>query len=283
MPPASREDQDTSPTSTHSSLTKKMREGLIAQQRMKRLSERDEVEKVAAMDRDKELHAVLKLICKIPDNRHCADCGAPFAFWASMPHGVFLCVHCAQLHRRFSHISSVKDAMSGTFTWYEDEVNVMKKNGNRVANAILLEKHPAGPAFRMDPAATDEVKLRFLQSKYELRLWAAHAYDILNSGHHRRRSAPAMQHERASGTPARLAAASKAPPPMYLESPLQGVAVPPGALLVSPRARRASTAIGTGLSKAAVAAVVQRGSDHHLRYGGKGDRGLKDFFAAWGL
>ncbi|CAN0579702.1 unnamed protein product, partial [Laminaria digitata] len=29
----------------------------------------------------------------------CADCGAPCADWASVPHGAFVCLNCAGQHR----------------------------------------------------------------------------------------------------------------------------------------------------------------------------------------
>jgi len=100
---------------------------------------RSEQAKAAAQATDKESHAELKRLSRLPGNDTCADCGAPFPGWASLPHGVFVCIDCAQVHRHIGrHISQVKAINTGTYLWHEDEVEVMRRGGNALVNAVLL-------------------------------------------------------------------------------------------------------------------------------------------------
>lgn len=120
----------------------------------------------AARKRDKATHTHLRKLAKRHGNARCADCGSNYPGWASLPHGVFLCIDCAQLHRRVGrHVSQVKAINTGTYLWHEDELNVMRTNGNALVNAMLLAHHPEG-------ARATAQDLAFVQDKYERRRWA---------------------------------------------------------------------------------------------------------------
>jgi hypothetical protein len=69
----------------------------------------------AARKVDKASHALLNKIRALPENSVCFDCTAPKPGWAALPHGVFVCIDCAQSHRNLGrHISQTKAINTGT-------------------------------------------------------------------------------------------------------------------------------------------------------------------------
>ena len=98
------------------------------------LSKRTKQDKADAQAKDKQSHALLRsLRSRCRANRECCDCTAQLTGWASLPHGVFLCIDCAQVHRNLgAHISKVKSCM-GTYLWCPDELERMKAIGNEKA------------------------------------------------------------------------------------------------------------------------------------------------------
>uniref|UniRef100_M4ELA4 Arf-GAP domain-containing protein n=1 Tax=Brassica campestris TaxID=3711 RepID=M4ELA4_BRACM len=79
-----------------------------------------------------------------PDNRVCADCGAPDPKWASANIGVFICLKCCGVHRSLgTHISKV---LSVTLDdWSDEEVDSMIEiGGNASANSIYEAFVPEG-------------------------------------------------------------------------------------------------------------------------------------------
>uniref|UniRef100_A0A7S2S1I9 Arf-GAP domain-containing protein n=1 Tax=Rhizochromulina marina TaxID=1034831 RepID=A0A7S2S1I9_9STRA len=144
---------------------------LAARAQLKRLNERTPEETEAARRADKATHQELKKLSREGENAKCADCGALYPGWAALPHGVFLCMNCAQVHRHLGrHISQVKAVNTGTYLWYPDELSVMRTVGNARANAISLGKAPRDLPRPHDKSSRDEV-LRFARAKYERKEW----------------------------------------------------------------------------------------------------------------
>ena len=86
---------------------------------------------------DKQSHAFLNQLRATPENAACFECSAPKPGWAVLPHGVFVCIDCAQLHRNLGrHISQTKAINTGTYLWLPDEIAVMRDVGNAVAAAV---------------------------------------------------------------------------------------------------------------------------------------------------
>eukprot|EP00051_Salpingoeca_urceolata_P031296 m.11109 g.11109 ORF g.11109 m.11109 type:complete len:256 (+) comp3931_c0_seq2:164-931(+) len=140
--------------------------------KVKGLSQRVPGEKEAAMKCDRESHQRLNALARLPGNRECADCSARHRGWASLPHGVFLCINCAQIHRRIGrHISQVKSYSSGTYLWYPDEIEAMAVMGNDNANAWYHAKKGAPRKPSQD--APVAVKEFYIRQKYEERKWFA--------------------------------------------------------------------------------------------------------------
>ncbi|XP_010537911.1 PREDICTED: probable ADP-ribosylation factor GTPase-activating protein AGD13 isoform X2 [Tarenaya hassleriana] len=102
-----------------------------------------------------------------PDNRVCADCGAPDPKWASANIGVFICLKCCGVHRSLgTHISKV---LSVTLDeWSDEEVDSMiEVGGNASANSIYEAFIPEG-CSKPRPDASHDQRMRFIRSKYEL-------------------------------------------------------------------------------------------------------------------
>merc|ERR1712146_544329 len=89
----------------------------------------------------------------------CADCGDPDNSWASVTHGVFLCIVCSDAHRAVgTHITKMKGC-TGTYLWGPDELDKMKSIGNRKADVLYGSN-------KVSPDASKAEKQRFVESKY---------------------------------------------------------------------------------------------------------------------
>jgi hypothetical protein len=139
---------------------------------VKGYSTRTPDDKTAAHACDKATHAELRKLRQAnPANKCCADCTASLTGWASLPHGVFLCIACAQVHRSLGrHMAQVKSFSSGTYLWYPDEVDAMRQMGN--SNAAKLYASPAkGAPQRPDEHASAHTKEQYIRNKYERLKW----------------------------------------------------------------------------------------------------------------
>lgn len=137
---------------------------------IKGLCDRTEDDKRAAMAADKASHAFLKSLRKRKGNDRCADCSSRCPGWAALPHGVFLCIDCAQVHRGLGrHISQVKSISSGTYLWYPDEIACMDTIGNKRANSWLLALQSKSEVTR--PTDSRESIARHIADKYTNRKW----------------------------------------------------------------------------------------------------------------
>lgn len=108
----------------------------------------------------------LKKIKCLPGNQKCADCDGPYASWASVNLGIFLCVQCAQIHRGMgSHISKIKSCM-GTCYWYPDEIDNMKENGNQESNLIYNPKAEIKKIPKINYKSSSEDRKKYITTKY---------------------------------------------------------------------------------------------------------------------
>lgn len=111
---------------------------------------------------DRASHDELNKLRAIPCNSECFDCSAAKPGWAVLPHGVFVCIDCAQQHRNLGrHISQTKAINTGTYLWYPAEIAVMREVGNAIASQAL-------GANLVKPARDDpvDVKLAYCRAKY---------------------------------------------------------------------------------------------------------------------
>lgn len=193
---------------------------------------KSEEDKAAARAADQASHAELKNLARRADNATCADCTAQRPGWAVLPHGVFVCIDCAQLHRHIGrHISQVKAFNTGTYLWFEPELAVMRVAGNAPASAALCGA-PHAPT-KPNADASPESKLAYVRGKYADRSWVAAP----------RSGSGADGTSAAVGTPCAAPRAEARPPPTrapirlptaaapaqaqdLLSAPLSAVAVP---------------------------------------------------------
>ncbi|KAI5684883.1 putative GTPase activating protein for Arf [Leishmania braziliensis] len=117
--------------------------------------------------------AVERLCAQYPNNI-CADCGETGTRWASVNHGVFVCIRCSGVHRSLGvHISKIKS--TNMDRWSLAEVRLMKAIGNVAAKALYEAHLPAGarPSSGAGATADEAVKL-FIERKYAQREFAMH-------------------------------------------------------------------------------------------------------------
>lgn len=125
-------------------------------------SQRTAADKKTAQDADAKSHATLRKLQK--ESGGCADCTARISGWAALPHGAFVCINCAQIHRRIGrHISQVKAINTGTYLWYADEVELMAWGGNARVQSEFCADPKAPP--RPDEGSPVEVKERYIRDK----------------------------------------------------------------------------------------------------------------------
>lgn len=108
--------------------------------------------------------AIFNQILNSPANSECADCGTRDPNWVSLDFGVFVCMRCSGVHRQLGpHISRVRSVkLDG---WTKDNIEIMAKVGNRVANAFYENKMSAG--YRKPGTnSTPEECRRFVDEKY---------------------------------------------------------------------------------------------------------------------
>jgi len=113
---------------------------------------------------DRQTQAELKRLRSLASelNNRCADCGSSDNSWASVTHGVFVCIVCSDVHRSVgTHITKMKGC-SGTYLWGPDELKVMQEMGNRKANEVYGSEKVAADASK-------ETKQQYVVQKYQQR------------------------------------------------------------------------------------------------------------------
>lgn len=112
----------------------------------------------------------VEAICDEDINRTCCDCGSTGTRWASVNHGVFVCIRCSGIHRSLGvHISKVKS--TNMDKWTAAEVQVMKLIGNRTARALYEARLPARE--KPSEGESESVVKEFIVKKYSEKKYAA--------------------------------------------------------------------------------------------------------------
>jgi hypothetical protein len=115
------------------------------------------------IDRDEKKHkAELDRIRKLPENRHCADCGTNGTVWASVNLGVFLCMRCGSHHRGIGTHITLPKGCTGTYLWGPDEIERMAAIGNTKAARMY-----GGDDKRPAETAPDSQWKQYILDKYK--------------------------------------------------------------------------------------------------------------------
>ncbi|KAE8216266.1 hypothetical protein CF327_g569 [Tilletia walkeri] len=120
----------------------------------------------AATDRYQRL--LLDLV-RLPGNDKCADCHTSNPRWASWNLGIFLCVHCAGVHRKMgTHISKVRSVTLDT--WTREQVECMKNGGNVKSNAVYNPDEVRNrPPTNIEQSERGSELEKYIRKKYELK------------------------------------------------------------------------------------------------------------------
>jgi len=126
----------------------------------------------------------LKRLLQQPDNRVCADCGAPDPKWASTTIGVFVCSKCCGVHRSLGvHISRVASVTLDE--WPEEQVEVMEAiGGNASANAVYEACIPSGTR-KPNANSSFEARSDYIRRKYEDQEFLKPTLKIKSASHSR--------------------------------------------------------------------------------------------------
>jgi len=80
-----------------------------------------------------------RLVCTIPGNNRCIDCGTLNPEWASITYGILLCTPCAGRHRSFGvHVSKVRSLIMDN--WSYSQIVAMLEGGNEQLHKFF-ERH----------------------------------------------------------------------------------------------------------------------------------------------
>lgn len=175
-------------------------------ERVEKKEKKDKKDKVAAVaapsasalpaEEDWDVNRTLiENICKVPPNNMCNDCNQPGTRWASVNHGVFVCIRCSGIHRSLGvHISKVKS--SNMDKWTASEIRLMELIGNRRAKELYEARLPKG--FKPLSGTEAESTIRnFIVKKYDEKVFATEGIaDVLKklykqSGYGRKGGVPA--------------------------------------------------------------------------------------------
>ncbi|KAH7910541.1 hypothetical protein BJ138DRAFT_1152658 [Hygrophoropsis aurantiaca] len=123
---------------------------------------------ISKITAERNQRALLELVMK-PGNDICADCKSRNPRWASFNLGIFVCVHCASIHRKLgTHITKVKSLTLDQ--WSKEQLEVMKQNGNVKVNSFYNPdetRHP--PPTNMIDSERDSELEKFIRAKYEFK------------------------------------------------------------------------------------------------------------------
>jgi Arf-GAP/coiled-coil/ANK repeat/PH domain-containing protein len=101
-----------------------------------------------------------------PGNNKCADCGVSSPTWASINHGVTLCIECSGIHRGLGvHVSKVRSIKLDD--WEESVSEVMLALGNRTTNGIMefqIPPHITKPSRHSSrKERTEFIRLKYVE------------------------------------------------------------------------------------------------------------------------
>ncbi|KAM4592435.1 ADP-ribosylation factor GTPase-activating protein 2 isoform 2-T2 [Odontesthes bonariensis] len=126
-----------------------------------------------------EILTIFKRLRSIATNKACFDCAAKNPSWASISHGVFLCIDCSGIHRSLGvHLSFIRSTeLDSNWNWFQ--LRCMQVGGNANATAFFRQHgcstNDTNAKYNSRAAQMYREKIRQLAnaalSKYGTDLW----------------------------------------------------------------------------------------------------------------
>lgn len=123
---------------------------------------------------------ILDIVNSRANANKCGECGADFPTWASVTLGILLCGRCASCHRKVLSVTGnqgvpISKVKSLTLeAWDEDEIDVLRRGGNKRAAQRWNPQNVPYPYDEDDNGPMEE----FLREKYVLRRFCGGASDF---------------------------------------------------------------------------------------------------------
>ncbi|ESL10480.1 hypothetical protein TRSC58_01787 [Trypanosoma rangeli SC58] len=121
-------------------------------------------------------------LCQIYPNNICNDCNNNGTRWASVNHGVFVCIRCSGIHRSLGvHVSRMKS--TNMDKWHASEVALMEVIGNEKGKSLYEACLPKGmkPMTGAEPGLTLRA---FITQKYQEKAFAVeNVKEVLHQYH----------------------------------------------------------------------------------------------------
>uniref|UniRef100_A0A3Q3VYF3 Arf-GAP with coiled-coil, ANK repeat and PH domain-containing protein n=1 Tax=Mola mola TaxID=94237 RepID=A0A3Q3VYF3_MOLML len=109
--------------------------------------------------------SLLQRVQNLPGNELCCDCGQTAPCWASINHGVLLCIECSGIHRSLGvHCSKVRSLTLDS--WEPELLKLMCELGNTVINQIYEGACEELGAKKPGPTSSRQGKEAWIKSKY---------------------------------------------------------------------------------------------------------------------
>jgi uncharacterized membrane protein YgcG len=97
-------------------------------------------------------------------NTMCADCGAPDPMWASISHGITICIACSGVHRFMGVVVSKVRSLT-LDVWEPVTIELMAKIGNALVNEVL-EAKVQGAKKLINAASAKAERETYIIAKY---------------------------------------------------------------------------------------------------------------------
>ena len=121
--------------------------------------------------------ACLQILRSLPGNQKCIDCGERNPEWASISHGILLCLSCAGKHRSLG-VNTSKVRSVSMDHWNHSEVLSMLEGGNGQLSAFYTRHHLCKDSYCGDNTNNCGVSINLMRYKTKAALFYRKNLDL---------------------------------------------------------------------------------------------------------